>query len=115
MVVSDAYGTLKRFWELQDGGDYTQVVALFSDDAVLVDPIYGTFEGRTAIAEFMAKMNLETAKAGVSFRLEELAGDHNVAWAQWIATSPKGERSGVGVYRVLDGQITYYRDYMNES
>ena len=112
-MAGDAYDTLARFWELQNDGDYTRVVDLFADDAVLVDPIYGTFEGKDQIAGFMEKMNHETAKAGVSFRLEELAGDTEVVWAQWIAVSARGEQSGVGVYRVSDGLITYYRDYMN--
>lgn len=115
MITSDAYSTLRKFWDIQDGGDYSQLSELFSDEAVLVDPIYGTFEGRPAIAKFMTKMNEEMAKIGASFRLEAIAGDHNVAWAQWIATTNDGERSGVGVYRVMDGQITYYRDYMNEA
>ncbi len=112
-MSGDAYDTLARFWEIQNDGDYTKVVELFADDAVLVDPIYGTFEGGPAIADFMAKMNREMTKIGASFRLEELEGDETTAWAQWVATTNKGDRSGVGVYRVRNSQITYYRDYMN--
>ncbi len=112
-MSGDAYDTLARFWELQNDGDYTKVVELFADDAVLVDPIFGTFTGREAIGEFMAKMNVEMKKAGASFRLEELAGDDHTVWAQWIATTNNGERTGVGVYRVANSKITYYRDYMN--
>jgi ketosteroid isomerase-like protein len=41
----DAAETLRRFWEIQDGGDYSRLSELFSDDAVLVDPIFGTFHG----------------------------------------------------------------------
>ena len=109
-----AYDTLRQFWEIQDGGDYSLLSALFSDDAVLEDPIFGTFVGGEAIAGFMAKMNVEMVKAGASFRLVELAGGGETAWAQWEATTSKGDRTGVGVYRVRDGKITYYRDYMNE-
>ena len=37
---------VEQFWEIQDEGDYTKVVDLFSDDAVLVDPFFGTFKGK---------------------------------------------------------------------
>lgn len=99
---------------MQDDGDYARLAALFADDAELVDPVFGTFRGGAAIAGFMARMNTEMVKAGASFRLVELAGDDHVAWAQWEATTSRGPRTGVGVYRVRDGLITYYRDYMNE-
>ena len=109
----DAAETLRRFWEIQDGGDYSRLSELFSDDAVLVDPIFGTFHGAEAIAGFMTKMNAEMGKAGASFRLVELAGSGDVAWCQWEATTKQGHRTGVGIYRTRDGRITYYRDYVN--
>jgi steroid Delta-isomerase len=112
-VAGDAYDTIKRFWEIQDGGDYSLLSDLFADDAVLEDPIYGTFRGAEAITGFMTMMNAEMAKAGASFRLVELAGDDHTAWAQWEATTAKGPRQGVGVYRVAGGKLVYYRDYMN--
>jgi limonene-1,2-epoxide hydrolase len=61
----------------------------------------------------MEKMNDEMAARGASFRLVEAAGDEETAWAQWEATTSAGVRAGVGIYRVRDGRITYYRDYMN--
>jgi steroid Delta-isomerase len=111
---NDAYETIRRFWEIQDGGDYSKLADLFSDDAVLVDPVFGTFTGGPAIAAFMQKMNVEMAKVGASFSLVELAGSGDTAWAQWKAVTNKGERTGVGVYRTSNGKLTYYRDYMNE-
>ena len=104
---------IEQFWGIQDEGDYTKVVDLFSDDAVLVDPFFGTFEGKAAIAEFMKKMNEETATSGTSFVAREIAGDNEVAWAQWTAKTPAGELEGCGLYRVRDGLLTYYKDYMN--
>ena len=83
-------------------------------EAVLVDPVFGTFTGREAITGFMARMNVEMVKAGASFSLVELAGSGDTAWAQWKAVTKRGERTGVGVYRTRDGKLTYYRDYMNE-
>ena len=113
-TTNDAYETIKTFWEVQDAGDYSKLADLFADDAVLVDPIFGTFTGGAAIAGFMEKMNVEMAKAGASFSLVELAGSGDTAWAQWHAVTAKGERNGVGVYRTKNGKLTYYRDYMNE-
>jgi steroid Delta-isomerase len=112
-MAGNAYDTIKRFWEIQDGGDYSKLSVLFADDAVLDDPVFGTFTGGRAIAAFMEKMNVEMRARGASFRLVELAGDDEVAWAQWEATTSAGPRTGVGVYRVRDGKLTYYRDYMN--
>lgn len=108
-----AHDALARFWSVQDEGDYSPLSSLFASDAVLVDPVFGTFTGGEAIAAFMAKMNVEMAAVGASFRLVELAGDDETAWAQWEAATNTGRRDGVGVYRVRDGLITYYRDYMN--
>ncbi len=110
----DAYETIRRFWTIQDGGDYSQLGELFAEDAVLVDPVYGTFTGSEAIVGFMTLMNSEMAKAGASFSLLELAGSGDTAWAQWKAVTNRGDRFGVGIYRVRDGKLTYYRDYMNE-
>ena len=112
-MAGDAHDTIKRFWEIQDEGDSAALVPLFADDAEVVDPVYGTFVGGEAIAGFFTMMNTEMAKAGASFRLVELAGDDTTAWAQWEATTNRGARQGVGVYRVRDGQLTYYKDYMN--
>ena len=117
--VNEAYDTLKEFWGIQDGGDYSKLSSLFSDEAVLVDPVYGTFTGGEAIAGFMTKMNTERAKAGASFRLVEMSGavdacGEGTVWAQWTAATKKGDRTGVGIYRTRNGKITYYRDYMNE-
>jgi ketosteroid isomerase-like protein len=112
-MAGDAFDTITRFWQIQDAGDYSLLAPLFADDAVLEDPVFGTFTGGAAIAGFMEKMNVEMAARGASFRLVELAGDDEVAWAQWEASTSAGMRTGVGIYRVRGGRITYYRDYMN--
>lgn len=112
-MAGDAYDTIARFWAIQDEGDYTRTAELFAEDARFVDPIYGTFEGREAIAEFMARMNGAVSAVNGVFRLVELAGGDDSAWAQWRFESDDGGRDGVGIYRVRDGQITFYRDYMD--
>ena len=115
MNDDQAYRVLERFWEIQNDGDYNRLVPLFAEDAVVEDPIYGRFEGRDAIAGFMARMVDEMGEQSIRFRLVDLAGDGGVAWAQWVAETPRGEIHGCGLYRVRDGLLTYYRDYMNAA
>ena len=111
--MKSAKEIIETFWKIQDEGDYTKVVDLFSNDAILVDPFFGTFEGKIEIAGFMKKMNEEMASRETSFVVREIDGGGDVAWAQWTAKTPNGDIEGCGLYRVKDGMMTYYKDYMN--
>ena len=111
--MNSAKEIIETFWRIQDEGDYTKVVDLFAEDAVLVDPFFGTFEGKAAIGEFMKKMNAEMGARQTSFVVREIDGGGDVAWALWTAKTPAGEIDGCGLYRVRDGLMTYYKDYMN--
>jgi len=111
--MKSAKEIIETFWKIQDGGDYTKVVELFAEDAVLVDPFFGTFEGKKAIGEFMNKMNKEMTSRETSFIAKEIDGGGEVAWAQWTAKTPNGDVEGCGLYRVKNGMMTYYKDYMN--
>lgn len=113
MTTRTAKETIETFWKIQDEGDYTKVVELFAEDAVLVDPFFGTFSGKQAIGEFMAKMNEEMKDRETDFIAREIDGGGEVAWAQWVARTPAGEVDGCGLYRVKNGMMTYYKDYMN--
>ena len=104
---------IKTFWKIQDEGDYTRVVKLFAEDAVLVDPFFGIFEGKEAISNFMKKMNKEMTSRETSFVVREIDGGGDVAWAQWTAKTPNGDIEGCGLYRVKNGLMTYYKDYIN--
>lgn len=112
-MTRTAQETIEEFWSRQNSGDYTQVVDLFAEDALLEDPFFGRFEGKTAIAGFMAKMVTEMAERKTRFTVKEIAGGEEVAWARWIAHTPDGDVEGCGLYRVVDGMMTYYCDYMN--
>lgn len=120
-MTRNAEETIIEFWDRQNSGDYTQVVPLFADDAVLVDPIYGEFHGKEAIAGFMDKMVTEMGAQETRFSMLEIGGAggsdgaEGVAWAQWIAHTPAGDIHGCGLYRVRDGMLTYYKDYMNPA
>ena len=112
-MTRTAQETIEEFWSRQNSGDYTQVVDLFAEDALLEDPVFGRFEGKDAIAGFMAKMVTEMADRKTSLSMVEIAGGGEVAWARWIAHTPAGDVEGAGLYKVVDGYMTYYCDYMN--
>jgi hypothetical protein len=112
-MAGDAHDTIARLWQVQDDGDYTATTLLFAVDAVVVDPVYGTFEGREAIGAFMAKMTQAVVAINGVFELVDMAGGDDSAWAQWSFKSDRGTREGVGICRVRGSEITYYRDYMN--
>jgi steroid delta-isomerase len=116
---SSAKEVVERFWHIQNAGDYTKVVPLFAEDAVLVDPFLGTFEGREATAGFMAKMVQEMVQEmgdqQTSFTLREVDGGGEAAWAQRMAHTSPGDIEGCGLYRVRNGEMTYYKDYMNAA
>ena len=57
--MKSAVEVIKKFWEIQDEGDYTKVIDLFSEDALFEDPVYGNFNGKAEILKFMKKMNKE--------------------------------------------------------
>lgn len=111
-MTRSAKQTIELFWEIQNAGDYTRLVPLFADNAVLVDPFYGRFEGTDAVAGFLARMVEVMAEQDTHFEVEEIGADGEVAWAQWVAVTPAGRVPGCGLYRIRDGLLTYYRDYM---
>ena len=114
-MAGQAYDVMRAFWSLQDSRDYTKLVDLFADDARIVDPVYGVFEGKVEIARFMELMVKEMGARDISFDLVELHGDQETAWALWVAKTPSGERQGCGLYRVRDGKIAFYRDFMDPA
>ena len=114
-MPGQAQDTIERFWKIQDSGDYTQLVDLFAEDAVVEDPVRGTYNGRDAIMQFMTTMVKEMGVRKISFTLDEVCGDDHACWSRWTMHSPAGSRGGCGIYKVADGKLTYYRDYMDPA
>ena len=112
-MSGEAQRVIKQFWKTQDAGDYTRLAPLFAEDALLEDPIWGRYEGREAILGFMTTMVAEMGERKIHFTVDEICGDDHAVWARWTMHSPAGARSGVGIYKVNDGQLTYYRDYID--
>ena len=112
-MAGDAQRVIEEFWRIQDEGDYTKLAPLFAEDALLEDPVWGTHKGRDAILGFMTTMVKEMGTRKIHFTVDEICGDDHAVWARWTMHSPEGSRSGVGIYKVSGGQLTYYRDYMD--
>jgi limonene-1,2-epoxide hydrolase len=112
-MAGKAQQVIEEFWRIQDEGDYTKVAPLFAEDALLEDPVYGVFQGREAILSFMTKMVEETTTLKIHFTVDEICGDDHAVWARWTMHSAEGARGGVGIYKVANGKLTYYRDYMD--
>lgn len=110
-MAGDAQRTIETFWAIQDSGDYTKLVDLFAEDAVVEDAVWGTHRGREAILGFMTTMVKEMGARQIRFTLDEVCGDDRCAWSRWTMHSPAGTRGGCGIYKVADGKLTYYRDY----
>ena len=113
-MSGEAQRVIEEFWRVQDAGDYTKLAPLFAEDALLEDPIWGRYEGREAILGFMTTMVAEMGERKIHFTVDEICGDDNAVWARWTMHAEGAEpRSGVGIYKVAGGQLTYYRDYMD--
>lgn len=108
-----ALDLVRRFWEIQDAGDYPALTALFTDDAVFTDLVYGEFHGAEAIGGYMQQMAAEMPRFGISFELVDAAGDTTVAWSQWNCRFPGGVVPGWTLHRVRDGRFTLDSDYFD--
>ena len=109
--MGQAKAVIERFWEIQNGHDYTKLIPLFADDAVFEDPAIGRVEGKEAITALLHRLTKELADKKMYFEVLEIAGDDSVAWSRWLWKRPDGDLEGVGLYKVRDGQLISYRDF----
>ncbi len=114
-MPGSAHDVIANFWRVQDSGDYTQLVDLFAEDSLIEDPVWGTYRGREEIGRFMTTMVAVMGERKIRFTIDEICGDDRTAWSRWTMHSPEGTRGGCGIYKVADGKLTYYRDYMDPS
>jgi steroid Delta-isomerase len=108
-----ALAVVKQFWSLQDSGRYTELAALFSDDSVFTDVVYGEFHGIDAVSAYLARMESQMAARSIRFELIDCAGDETVAWSQWTCHMPNGSIPGWTLHKVRDGKITLDSDYFD--
>ena len=94
--------------ECSMAGDQERWLSLFADDAVLEDPIFGSFDGTEAITGFFAKMNEVVPKAGCVFEAVEIQGGDTSAWCKWVAKYDDGRRVDGGEGRIRETHPRYF-------
>mgnify|MGYP000002757799 FL=1 len=108
-----AHALISKFWKMQDTRQYAQLAELFTDDAVFTDQTSGDFVGKEAITAFMNRMDVEMTARGVTFSLDDCAGDETVGWSQWTCHLPGGSFPGWTLHKVRDGKFTLDSDYFD--
>ena len=113
-MKKDTKAIIDEYWAaLAREQNYSAALDYYLPHSVLIDPIYGRFDGFEAIKGFLEQVTAEMAGLNVTFEVQETAGTGDVGWSQWIINLPNGEtKDGVSVYRFEDGRIAYQRDYI---
>jgi len=88
----------------------------FTDDAVFHNMPMEPLHGRAAIVEFIG--GFVSAFAGLEFRVHHQAANGNVVFSERsdVITRPDGavvELPVVGVFEIIDGRISAWRDYFD--
>lgn len=104
---------IRRFWALQTSARYSELSELFAPDVVFTDQVYGRFESHRAVSDYLARMEQEMPDQGVTFTLDDLAGDVHVGWSQWTCHMPQGSIPGWTLHTVRDGLFTLDADYFD--
>ena len=112
-VSGPAHDLVSSFWEMQTNARYAELANLFAHDAVFQDQVYGRFEGIEAVTEYLRRMETEMPESGVTFTLDDHAGDDTVAWSQWTCHMPGGSLPGWTLHTVRDGAFTLDADYFD--
>jgi ketosteroid isomerase-like protein len=112
-AAGPALDVVRRFWEIQDQGRYSELGELFTDDAVFTDVIYGRMEGHDAVVGYLQKMQAEMPARGIRFELADAAGDETVAWSQWWCHLPGGTVPGWTLHTLRGDRFTLDADYFD--
>lgn len=113
----NAHEMISMFGAIEDDQRYTQLVDLFTDDAIYYDPFAGAQVGKAAIHEFMSEMEKVIPKMGVYFANWETCADTHVGWAKWNMVVPingvEHPIPGQSLYRLRDGKVCFVADYVD--
>lgn len=114
---ADAHSVMSEFWALTNSNRFDETGKLFAEDAVLIDPIWGRYEGRDQIEKFLSSF---VGAGDGCCTLDRLVTDGNVGWGFWTLHGADGPQPWVGVYEITDGKISFYqdihqRDYSDEE
>ena len=108
---------IKSYWAIiEKDQNYSALSEFYLPESVLIDPVYGPFEGYDAIEAFLEKVTADMSDLNISFTLAEVAGEGDIGWSRWCFHLPDGSsKEGVSVYRFKGDKILYQHDYIGTS
>lgn len=120
MSDPDIVGTIERYQSTFSAGDRDGWLALFTDDAVLEDPVGSApHEGRDAIAAFWDAVHARTERGTVRMTQGPAVCGLEAAWAFELDVTVKGRRSLVGIIDhgtfAEDGRIRRIRAFWSPA
>jgi steroid Delta-isomerase len=116
----DIVGTIERYQSTFSADDRDGWLALFTDDAVLEDPVGSSpHEGREAIADFWDAVHARTERGSVRMTQGPAVCELEAAWAFELDVTVKGRRSLVEIIDhgtfAEDGRIRRIRAFWSAS
>jgi steroid Delta-isomerase len=116
----DIVGTIERYQSTFSADDRDGWLALFTDDAVLEDPVGSApHEGREAIAAFWDAVHARTERGTVRMTQGPAVCGLEAAWAFELDVTVKGRRSLVGIIDhgtfAEDGRIRRIRAFWSPA
>ncbi len=108
---------LDAYWAtIAQDQNYSALGSYYSMESVLVDPVYGPFEGGENIKAFLEKVTADMARLNITFSVSETAAEGDIGWSRWVIHLPDGsEKQGVSVYRFKGDKILYQHDYIGTN
>lgn len=108
---------VSSYWAIiEKEQDYSALSEFYLPESVLIDPVYGPFEGYDAIKAFLEQVTADMQGMGIAFTVAEVAGEGDIGWARWRFQLPDGnKKEGVSVYRFKGDKILYQHDYIGTN
>jgi ketosteroid isomerase-like protein len=105
---------IRRYWDIiQRDQVYSETLEFYLPDSVLVDPVYGPFEGYEAIKGFLEQVTADMRELNITFTVDDVAGEGDVGWSRWSFHLPDGTvKKGVSIYRFKGDGIFRQYDYI---
>ena len=108
---------INEYWAIIEREQkYSDLSDWYLPESVLVDPVYGAFEGHDAIKAFLEQVTADMSELDITFTVAEVAGEGDVGWSRWSFQLPDGsKKEGVSVYRFKGDKILYQHDLIGTS
>jgi ketosteroid isomerase-like protein len=108
---------ISDYWAIiEQDQKYSDLSDLYLPESVLIDPIYGPFEGHDAIKAFLEQVTADMSELDITFTVAEVAGEGDIGWSRWSFQLTDGSRKeGVSVYRFKGDKILYQHDYIGTN